>query len=123
LFTDPLVVAYDGSNYNLPRAMSPSASGLVSSSFYDAVSGLSVLIERSVAPSLARTRHQFVIRKDYTDTTATDGVSPRGWGNGVGLVFDIDLSKYAAADVAKLRTAVVSLVSGTFQDRFLAGEG
>lgn len=122
MLSDPLSVTYDTVGYTLPRAFLLSDER-ISTSFVHVSNGLSVVTERSSSPFYYNKRVIMMVRKDYGDTDATNGISLRRWGNGVGLVFDTDVSGYESADIAKLRTAMLALFDTTVASRVVAGEG
>lgn len=123
MLNDPLDVLYDGATIPVPRALARRAvPGGITSSFSDVVSGLSVVINRQAYSDLSQIRTSVVVRKDYFDSDPTDGIY-RPYGNGVGLIYDTDVSGYASSDLDKLRSAVLALVDPSIGARLISGEG
>lgn len=127
MLPDPLVVTYNGSTKNLPRAAfeRTGVSKLIKSSSYVTSNGEFAVTTAAYSVGKFDTRVEIVLRRVLPDSDADpfNGNNADSLGNGFGFVLEFNKFQYGTSvDLPLLRTALTSLVDSTFLGRLVGGE-
>lgn len=127
MFSDPLVVTYDGVSKSLARGVGysiPPVQKTLAASSYSTSDG--EFIAQSVNTQLARgyRASEFYLGRMVidNDSNAFNNVSPVGLANYVGLTVVTNGFRHNIDDVSKLRAAVDSLLTPSLFTRLMNGE-
>jgi hypothetical protein len=122
MFTDPLAVTYDGSAKSLPRV----GVGPNGSVYRTADSEFEITISNGFPKARKRGGARFVVMNRYlpdpTPSNVFDDYREIRNGFGYFYTFDPDTRAEVSVDIPRLRTALDSWMTPTFQSRVISGE-